>query len=110
MSKFVTCYILKEVEEYTDGFPPSSAIEFFAWVDSIKNKIPSEHLAKAQIQFGYSRGYYDSVETTVSVFYIREETAKEKAERILEENKLAYIRKERERAEYLRLKNIFGEK
>lgn len=93
-----------EAEQYDDGFPPTTLLDFNAWLQAHIASIPLEYRSRAEILFDSRESYGDAIYVTVCISYERPETPEELAERI-QGSRHALAEKElRERLLYEQLK------
>jgi hypothetical protein len=68
------------VEQYDDGFPPSSLAEFQGWLSEYINKIPVEHRRTAQVEIDSVGSFEDTHYAKIRISYTRPMTDEERAQ------------------------------
>jgi hypothetical protein len=99
---------LADAEQYDDGFPPSSAMEFMAWLKGHLDSIPEEFRASAELEIDSNSGYEDSHYAHVVLSYQRPATAEEIAARVDKRARRAAEALAQEKAAYEALKQKYG--
>lgn len=80
MDRRNTEVIVMEVEEFDKDWPKSSLKEFTKWFAEQVEKIPSQYIESASLEFG-SRNCYEDSYANIKVSYERPETDEEFAAR-----------------------------
>ena len=93
-----------EAEQYDDGFPPTTLLDFNAWLQAHIASIPPEYRSRAEILFDSRESYGDAIYVTVCISYERPETPEELAERIQGSRQAIAEKALRERLLYEQLK------
>lgn len=97
------------VERHDDGFPPEGLRHFIAWMNEKIAKIPKQHLDSATIEIDSTGGYEGEHYAEITISYKRPYTEAEETRMAQEEANQNKAQQDRDRAEYERLKRIYGE-
>ena len=93
-----------DTEQYEADFPPDNLVALNEWLQGHLASIPPEYRGGAEISFGYSESYGDSIYVTVNISYERPETPEEVAERVARSRHAIAEKELRERLLYAQLK------